>query len=189
MTNEEKLKNLCEWLKELGVEYLENAPYTSARKRKYNINVVIPQYSTVVILNEKERRYYYVMRSIKFAPVFVRENETYEFLKEKVTNCCLANKYNKLINQTWRHMAYSKKIAKHVGIEHYKVFYKEFFEKLTNLGVSPWAEGMDERVTKLSDEYVEKYHTLAHEQFKPKRKRQHIKRPVYEKVSEGRTIR
>lgn len=189
MTNEEKLKSLCDWLKELGVEFIENAPYTSAKKRKYTINVVIPKYNTVIILTDKIKKYYFVMRSIKFAPVFIREKDDLEFLKEKVTNCCLMNKYYKLVCKTWRHMGYSKHKNVHVGIVFFNKFYKEFFDKLMNMGVSPWTEGVDDKVTKLLKEYEDKYHALAREQFKPKRKRQHIKRPVYEKLSEGRAVR
>lgn len=83
MTKEEKLEGLKKFLDENEIEYLEN--YTSGYGMVLDLK--IPKYMIAVhIDNGDTDAFYYRMRP-RYRPFMIREEETMEFILEKMQNC------------------------------------------------------------------------------------------------------
>ena len=84
MTNQEKLEKLKEWLKNNNIPFEEN--YTSkSRGVTFDLRVKKPLIG-VCISSERDREIFEKIKRV-YAPFFIRESETAEFIIEKMQNC------------------------------------------------------------------------------------------------------
>ena len=84
MTNQEKLEKLKEWLEENNIPFVEN--YTSkSRGVTFDLRVKKPLIG-VCISSERDREIFEKVKRV-YAPFFIRESETAEFVIEKMQNC------------------------------------------------------------------------------------------------------
>lgn len=84
MTNQEKLEKLKEWLKDNDIPFEEN--YTSkSRGVTFELRVKKPLIG-VCISSERDREIFQKVKRV-YAPFFIRESETAEFVIEKMQNC------------------------------------------------------------------------------------------------------
>jgi hypothetical protein len=84
MTNQEKLEKLKEWLRGNDIPFDEN--YTSkSRGVTFDLRVKKPLIG-VCISSERDREIFDKVKRV-YAPFFIRESETAEFVIEKMQNC------------------------------------------------------------------------------------------------------
>ena len=84
MTNQEKLEKLKEWLRDNNIPFVEN--YTSkSRGVTFDLRVKKPLIG-VCISSERDQEIFQKVKRV-YAPFFVRESETAEFVIEKMQNC------------------------------------------------------------------------------------------------------
>ena len=84
MTNQEKLEKLKEWLRDNDIPFDEN--YTSkSRGVTFDLRVKKPLIG-VCISSERDREIFDKIKRV-YAPFFIRESETAEFIIEKMQNC------------------------------------------------------------------------------------------------------
>lgn len=84
MTNQEKLEKLKEWLKDNNIPFVEN--YTSkSRGVTFDLRVKKPLIG-VCISSERDQEIFQKIKRV-YAPFFIREGETAEFVIEKMQNC------------------------------------------------------------------------------------------------------
>ena len=84
MTNEEKLEKLKEWLKDNNIPFDENHKSKSTGFT-FDLRVKKPLIA-VCISSEKDNEIFHRIKRT-YAPFFIRESETVEFVIEKMQNC------------------------------------------------------------------------------------------------------
>lgn len=84
MTNEEKLEKLKEWLKDNDIPFVENYKSKSTGFT-FDLKVKKPLVA-VCISSERDNEIFQRIKRV-YAPFFIRESETAEFVIEKMQNC------------------------------------------------------------------------------------------------------
>ena len=84
MTNEEKLEKLKEWLKDNNVPFKEN--YES-RSQGIRFDLRVEKLLIAVIISSERDNEIFHRIKRTYAPFFIRESESPEFIIEKMQNC------------------------------------------------------------------------------------------------------
>ena len=73
---------LKKWLKENGVDYVENT-----KVRGVDMDIYIPKYWIAIHIGDDDA--FFKATRGRFAPFFIRETESEAKTVEKITNCCI----------------------------------------------------------------------------------------------------
>lgn len=84
MTNQEKLEKLKEWLRDNNIPFVENYKSKSTGFT-FDLRVKKPLVA-VCISSERDNEIFQRIKRV-YAPFFIRESETAEFVIEKMQNC------------------------------------------------------------------------------------------------------
>ena len=86
MENKEKLKALIAFLTENNLNFEENH---FSRSKKINIDLVVYPYRIAVHLSDDKDREFFNKTKRHYHPFFIRDNESEEFVLEKMQNCII----------------------------------------------------------------------------------------------------
>lgn len=91
MTQEEKLDGLKTWLETNKIKYYEPLKYNDEKNILFHdkgVKIVLPKKSVAVVVCEpdKEAEAFTVVRSKNVNPVFIREEDSMDFILEKIQN-------------------------------------------------------------------------------------------------------
>ena len=86
MENKEKLKALIAFLTENNLNFEENH---FSRSKKINIDLVVYPYRIAVHLSDDNDREFFNKTKRHYHPFFIRDNESEEFVLEKMQNCII----------------------------------------------------------------------------------------------------
>ena len=84
MTNKEKLELLKDWLRENNVPFKENY-FSNSTSTRIDLAVINPRIA-VHMSDGNDQKFFQSVRFC-YAPFFIRENETMDFILEKMQNC------------------------------------------------------------------------------------------------------
>ena len=84
MTNEEKLEKLKEWLKDNNVPFDENH---KSRSTGFTFDLMVKKPLIAVCISSERNDEIFHRIKRTYAPFFIRESETAEFIIEKMQNC------------------------------------------------------------------------------------------------------
>lgn len=86
MENKEKLKALIAFLTENNLNFEENH---FSRSKKINIDLVVYPYRIAVHLSDDTDKVFFNKTKRHYHPFFIRDNESVEFVLEKMQNCII----------------------------------------------------------------------------------------------------
>lgn len=86
MSNKEKLEAVIAFLKENNLEFEENH---FSKSQNINIDLLVKPYRIAVHLSNEHDKMFYKRTKRTYHPFFIRENETVEFVLEKMQNCLI----------------------------------------------------------------------------------------------------
>lgn len=86
MSKEEKLEALKAFLRENNLEFEENH---FSKSQNVNIDLLVIPYRIAVHLSNEHDKMFYKRTKRTYHPFFIRDNETVEFVLEKMKNCLI----------------------------------------------------------------------------------------------------
>lgn len=84
ITNEQKLEAVKEFLTKNNIRFTKDCPI-----KKYTIALWIKKYHILVHLSDAHDQDFYNAVKRSFKPFFIRDNESKEFVLEKMQNCII----------------------------------------------------------------------------------------------------